>query len=260
MKQFQTCFDTALTISRKKTLFNISTTRLKVKHFHSSDHVKSWVVLRWKKETCWVFCLQCRTVAEIFSGNILAFSQDGQHQQKTWLAAVSTAFPYGYDIAFFVILCHENSICKLKQFYRAWTETSLFTSLLSQPQRTVRSSRSLLVTRLVKPSAFRLPSQNMLSSLFTSFVSLLWMHSSALTSFLRCGAHNSTQYSRQDHTSGKCERITSFDQLCLMHTTLSHSWTTCPRRVLWGAVLKALLKSRKISAAFLSSTKWVFLS
>lgn len=183
MKQFQTCFDTALTISRKKTLFNISTTRLKVKHFHSSDRVKSWVVLRWKKETCWVFCLQCRTVAEIFSGNILAFSQDGQHQQKTWLAAVSTAFPYGYDIAFFVILCHENSICKLKQFYRAWTETSLFTSLLSQPQRTVRSSRSLLVTRLVKPSAFWLPSQNMLSSLFTSFVSLLWMHSSALTSF-----------------------------------------------------------------------------
>lgn len=100
----------------------------KVKHFHSSDGAKAWAVQRQKKkrEMFQVFSLQCRTITETLSKKILAFQQDGQHQQDTWLAAISNAFPYGHMLLSLSFLWLQNavlSVGKVKQFYGAQIRT-----------------------------------------------------------------------------------------------------------------------------------------
>ncbi|NXC17387.1 MYSS protein, partial [Corythaeola cristata] len=63
--------------------------------------------------------------------------------------------------------------------------------LAAESQKNLRNTQAVLKTNPMSSD-----SEDMLSSPFTNFVALLWMHSSTLTSVLNCGAQNCTKYSR----------------------------------------------------------------
>ncbi|KAK4826952.1 hypothetical protein QYF61_012801 [Mycteria americana] len=86
--------------------------------------------------------------------------------------------------------------------------------------RAVRPPLSLLLSKLDKPCVLSRSSEDMPSSPFPTFVAVLGMHSSTLTSVLNGGAQNRTQYSRRGHTNAEYSRIiTSFDQLVMLEKT-----------------------------------------
>ena len=86
--------------------------------------------------------------------------------------------------------------------------------LLRKLQRPMRSSLSLLFSKLDKPRVLGHSSQDTPSSSSTSFVALLWTHSRTFTSFLNCGAQNCTQCSRRDRTNAKYNgTVSSVDRL-----------------------------------------------
>lgn len=85
----------------------------------------------------------------------------------------------------------------------------------NRTQEVVKSHKiplSLVFSKLDKSSALTDSSEDMLPKVLTSFLAILWMHSSILTSFLNCVTQNCTQYSKRGWTNAVCDRImTSFD-------------------------------------------------
>jgi len=88
--------------------------------------------------------------------------------------------------------------------------TSLCFPCSGSAEQTGHFQPPILQTR--QPNAPSLSSQHVPPSPVTSFVALVWMLSSTLTSFLYCGAQNCTKYSRWGRTNTKySRRIASFD-------------------------------------------------
>jgi len=119
-----------------------------------------------------------------------------------------------------------SALCPMHTIIGYWEEerdSSPF-SLLMKLQKAMRSSLSRLFSRLDNPSVLSLPSQNMLSSHFTSSSTVLWTLSNFLTSVLSCSAQKYTQFSKWGCNNAKYSGIIiPFDQLsvrCLVHSKI----------------------------------------
>ena len=130
--------------------------------------------------------------------------------------------------------------------------------LLRKLQWAMRLPLSCLLSKLDKLKVLSCSSQDMPSSPFSSFVALLWMHSSTFTSLLNCGAQNCRQCSRWGGTNAEYSgMIASSDGvvvLCLMHPRKGFGlWTA--RAPCW-LLLSLMLTStpRSLSAALLSQS------